>query len=326
MRTNLARQVTGSVRWVESVKRIVDAGAEIFVESGSGNVLAGLIKRISPEATVFSVGDKSSLEAAIERRVIDRREKSALLLEGKVALVTGAGRAGKGIGRSIALRLAKEGAKIAIADFVEEAAQAVAAEVVAADGEAVALCGSVSSTEDVDNMVQAALDKFGKIDILVNNAGITRDNLIVRMSESEWDMVLDTNLKGVFNCTRAVAKLMMRQRSGKIVNMASVMGIVGNAGQANYSASKGGVIALTKTTAKELGSRGVNVNAVAPGFIQTAMTEDMPESARASIEERIPLGRQGTPEDVAEVVLFLCSESAGYITGQVIAVDGGMTM
>lgn len=249
-----------------------------------------------------------------------------MLLEGQVALVTGAGRAGKGIGRCIALRLAEEGAKIVIADFAPEAADAVAREVVDAGGEAVAVYGSVASPEDVDKMVQAAVDKFGKIDILVNNAGITRDNLLVRMTEQEWDMVLDTNLKGVFNCTRAVAKLMMRQRSGRIVNMASVMGIMGNAGQANYSASKGGVIALTKTTAKELGSRGVNVNAVAPGFIQTVMTEEMPEDAKKGIAEQIPLKRLGTPEDVADVVMFLCGPASSYVTGQVIAVDGGMVM
>ncbi len=249
-----------------------------------------------------------------------------MLLEGQVALITGAGRAGKGIGRSIALRLAKEGAKIAIADFVPEAADAVAAEVKEMGGEAVALYGSVSVPEDCDKMVQGAVDAFGKIDILVNNAGITRDNLIMRMSESEWDSVLDTNLKGTFNCTKSVAKLMMRERKGKIVNMASVMGIMGNAGQANYSASKGGVIALTKTTAKELGSRGVNVNAVAPGFIQTVMTEEMPEEAKQGIANQIPLKRLGTPDDVAEAVLFLCSEASSYITGQVIAVDGGMVM
>lgn len=249
-----------------------------------------------------------------------------MLLEGQIALITGAGRAGKGIGRSISLRLAKEGAKIVIADFVPEAAQAVAKEVEDMGGEALAVYGSVSNPDDVEKMVQAAVDKFGRIDILVNNAGITRDNLLVRMSEQEWDMVLDTNLKGVFICTKAVAKLMMRQRSGKIVNMASVMGIMGNAGQANYSASKGGVIALTKTTAKELGSRGVNVNAVAPGFIQTVMTEEMPEDAKAGIAQQIPLRRLGTPDDVAEVVLFLCSPMSGYTTGQVIAVDGGMVM
>jgi len=249
-----------------------------------------------------------------------------LFLEGQVALVTGAGRAGKGIGRSIALALAGEGAKIAIADFVAEAAESVAKEVQATGVESLALVGSVSSPEDVDRMVQETVDRFGKIDILVNNAGITRDNLLVRMSEDEWDAVLDTNLKGTFNCTKAVAKHMMRQRSGKIVNVASVMGIMGNAGQANYSASKGGVIALTKTTAKELGSRGVNVNAVAPGFIQTVMTEDMPEEAKADISVKIPLRRLGTPEDVAGVALFLCSPAASYITGQVIAIDGGMVM
>ena len=249
-----------------------------------------------------------------------------MLLEGQVAFITGAGRAGKGIGRAIALRLAQEGAKIAIADFVPEAADSVAKDVEAMGGEALALHGSVANAEDVEKMVQAAVDRFSKIDILVNNAGITRDNLLVRMSEDDWDMVLDTNLKGVFNCTKAVAKLMMRERRGKIVNMASVMGIMGNAGQANYSASKGGVIALTKTTAKELGSRGINVNAVAPGFIQTVMTEEMPEEAKKSIADQIPLKRLGTPEDVAEVVLFLCSEASSYITGQVITVDGGMVM
>ena len=240
--------------------------------------------------------------------------------------MTGAGRAGKGIGRSIALRLARVGAKIAIADFVPEAADAVAKDVVDMGGEALAVYGSVSNPEDVDAMLQATVDRFGKIDILVNNAGITRDNLLVRMSEQDWDMVLDTNLKGVFNCTKAAARLMMRERKGKIVNMASVMGIMGNAGQANYSASKGGVIALTKTSAKELGSRGFNVYAVAPGFIQTVMTEEMPEDAKAGIAQQIPLRRLGTPEDVAEVVLFLCSEASSYITGQVIAVDGGMVM
>lgn len=249
-----------------------------------------------------------------------------MLLDGQIALVTGAGRAGKGIGRSIALRLAREGAKIAIADFVPEAADAVAKDVIDMGGEALAVYGSVSNAEDVEQMVQATVDRFGRIDILVNNAGITRDNLLVRMSEQDWDMVLSTNLKGVFMCTKAVAKLMMRERKGKIVNMASVMGIMGNAGQANYSASKGGVIALTKTTAKELGSRGVNVNAVAPGFIQTVMTEEMPEDAKANIASEIPLKRLGTPEDVAEAVLFLCSEASSYITGQVIAVDGGMVM
>lgn len=249
-----------------------------------------------------------------------------MLLQDRVALITGAGRAGKGIGRSIALRLAKEGAKIVIADFAADAAEAVAKEVADTGGEALAVCADVAVPDDVDRIVQQAVDKFGKIDILVNNAGITRDNLILRMSESDWDQVLDTNLKGVFNCIKAVSKLMIRERQGRIVNMASVMGIVGNAGQANYSASKAGVIALTKTAARELGSRGINVNAVAPGFIQTVMTEEMPEQAKANIAEKIPLRRLGTPEDVAEVVLFLCTEASSYITGQVIVVDGGMVM
>lgn len=247
-------------------------------------------------------------------------------LEGQIALVTGAGREGKGIGRSISLELAKAGAKIVIADFVEDAAKAVAGEVIAAGSDAFAVKANVSDPTDVEAMVAAAVDKFGKIDILVNNAGITRDNLLLRMSEQEWDSVIDTNLKGTFLCTKTVSKLMLRQRSGKIVNVASVMGVIGNPGQANYSASKGGVIALTKTTAKELGSRGINVNAVAPGFIQTVMTEQMPEQARKDIEQRIPLQRLGSPDDVAKVILFLCSEAASYLTGQVINIDGGMVM
>jgi 3-oxoacyl-[acyl-carrier protein] reductase len=247
-------------------------------------------------------------------------------LEGKIAFVTGAGRDGKGIVRSICLELAGMGAKIVIADFVEDAAKAVASEVIAAGGEALAVTGSVSDLADVERMVSSAVDKFGKIDILVNNAGITRDNLLMRMSEAEWDSVIDTNLKGTFNCTKVVSKLMLRQKSGKIVNVASVMGVIGNAGQANYSASKGGVIALTKTTARELGSRGVNVNAVAPGFIQTVMTEEMPEQAKQTIKDKIPLERLGTPDDVAKVIAFLCSEAASYLTGQVINVDGGMVM
>ena len=245
-------------------------------------------------------------------------------LTGRVAVVTGGSR---GIGKAIAIRLAARGAAVIVNYRADAAGAAEVAEgIAAAGGRAQVLKADVSVPEQAEEMVKQALAWQGRIDILVNNAGITRDNLLVRMSEDEWDMVLDTNLKGVFNCTKAVAKLMMRERRGKIVNMASVMGIVGNAGQANYSASKGGVIALTKTTAKELGSRGINVNAVAPGFIQTVMTEEMPEEAKADISKQIPLRRLGTPEDVAEVVLFLCSESASYITGQVIAVDGGMVM
>lgn len=247
-------------------------------------------------------------------------------LEGQIALVTGAGREGKGIGRSICLELAKAGAKIVIADYVVEAAEAVASEVITAGGEAIAVQANVADPADVERMVNSAVDKFGKVDILVNNAGITRDKFIIQMTEEMWDAVLDTNLKGAFNCTKAVAKLMLKQRSGKIVNVASVMGIIGNVGQANYSASKGGMIALTKTTAKELGSRGINVNAVAPGFIKTMMTEELSEQVKENIEKQIPLKRPGTPDDVAKVIGFLCSQAASYTTGQVINVDGGMVM
>jgi 3-oxoacyl-[acyl-carrier protein] reductase len=249
-----------------------------------------------------------------------------LELEGKVALVTGAGRAGKGIGKSICVALANEGAKIAVADFVPEAAEAVAEEVRKLGAEAIALKANVADPADVEQMVNQVVDKFGKIDILVNNAGITRDQLLLRMSEAEWDAVIDTNLKGTFICTKAVAKLMLRARTGTIVNMASVMGIIGNPGQANYSASKAGVIGFTKTVAKELGSRGITVNAVAPGFIETVMTEELPQQVKDSISAQIPLVRLGTPEDVAGVVVFLCSKSSSYVTGQVINVDGGMVM
>lgn len=247
-------------------------------------------------------------------------------LEGKVAIVTGAGRAGKGIGRYVSLALAREGADIVITDYVIEAAEAVAAEVRALGRKAIAVGGSVAVPADAEAIAEKALDEFGKIDILVNNAGITRDGLIARMSEQDWDAVLDTNLKGTFNCTKAVTRTMMKQRSGKIVNVASVMGIRGNAGQANYSASKAGIIGLTKSTARELGSRNINVNAVAPGYIQTAMTDEVSESARESLSGQIPLTRLGTPEDVANLILFLCTEDSSYITGQVINVCGGMVM
>jgi 3-oxoacyl-[acyl-carrier protein] reductase len=249
-----------------------------------------------------------------------------LSLKGQVAFVTGAGRAGKGIGRAICLALASEGADIAIADFVGEAAEAVAEECRRQGVRALALQGSVSDSADVARMVNRTVEEFGRIDILVNNAGITRDGLLVRMSDEDWQAVLQTNLTGAFLCTREVAKVMMRQRSGRIVNIASVMGVTGNAGQANYSASKAGMIALTKTTAKELGRRGINVNAVAPGFIQTVMTEEMPEGAKAKVSEQIPLERLGTPEDVANVVLFLVGDLSSYVTGQVVHVDGGMVM
>ena len=231
-----------------------------------------------------------------------------MLLDGKCALVTGASR---GIGRAVALKLASEGAKVAL-NFAgnEAAANAVRQEIEAA----------------VQEMIQKTADAFGRIDILVNNAGITRDGLLARMKEEDWDAVLSTNLKGVFLTTKAAAKLMMKQRAGRIVNMASVVGVTGNAGQANYSAAKAGVIGFTKTIAKELASRGITANAVAPGFIDTDMTSGLPDKAKEAALSGIPLGRMGTPEDIAAAVLFLVSDQASYITGQVLNVDGGMVM
>ena len=247
-----------------------------------------------------------------------------MLLDGKCALVTGASR---GIGRAVALKLASEGAKVAL-NFAgnEAAANEVRQEIEAAGGQAILVKADVANEAAVQEMVQKTADAFGRIDILVNNAGITRDGLLARMKEEDWDAVLSTNLKGVFLTTKAVAKLMMKQRAGRIVNMASVVGVTGNAGQANYSAAKAGVIGFTKTIAKELASRGVTVNAVAPGFIDTDMTSVLSDKAKEAALSGIPLGRMGTPEDIADAVLFLVSDQASYITGQVLHVDGGMVM
>ncbi|MCR5031017.1 MAG: 3-oxoacyl-[acyl-carrier-protein] reductase [Selenomonadaceae bacterium] len=247
-----------------------------------------------------------------------------MLLDGKCALVTGASR---GIGRAVALKLASEGAKVAL-NYAgnEAAAEAVKQEIEAAGGEAILVKANVADEAAVQEMVQKTTDAFGRIDILVNNAGITRDGLLARMKEEDWDAVLSTNLKGVFLATKAVAKVMMKQRAGRIVNMASVVGITGNAGQANYAAAKAGVIGFTKTIAKELASRGVTANAVAPGFIATDMTAVLSDKAKEAALTGIPLGRMGTPEDVSAAVLFLVSDQASYITGQVLNVDGGMVM
>ena len=247
-----------------------------------------------------------------------------MLLDGKCALVTGASR---GIGRAVALKLASEGAKVAL-NFAgnEAAANEVCEEIKSAGGQAILVKADVSDEAAVQDMVQKTADAFGRIDILVNNAGITRDGLLARMKEEDWDAVLSTNLKGVFLTTKAVAKLMMKQRAGRIVNMASVVGVSGNAGQANYSAAKAGVIGFTKTIARELASRGVTANAVAPGFIATDMTSVLSDKAKEAALTGIPLGRMGTPEDVAAAVLFLVSDQSSYITGQVLHVDGGMVM
>lgn len=244
-------------------------------------------------------------------------------LKGKVAIVTGGA---QGIGKSIATQLAQAGANVVVADVMEEVAKSTAQEISQKGNEAISVKVDVSNLSSVEEMVKKTLDKFGRIDILVNNAGITRDALVMRMKEEDWDLVLDINLKGAFNCIKTVSPIMMKQKSGKIVNIASIVGIIGNIGQANYSASKAGLIALTKTCARELASRRINVNAVAPGFIQTSMTERLPAQVKEKLSSQIPFGEIGKPEDVASAVLFLVSEKASYITGEVIRVDGGMAM
>ncbi len=245
-------------------------------------------------------------------------------LEERAALVTGASR---GIGRAAALALARAGAKVAVNYSTnEEAARRVVDEIAQGGGEAFAVQGDVSRSEDSARMVSEVLGRYGRLDILVNNAGIARDNLLLRLSEDSWDAVLDTNLKGVYNCLRAAARPMLKQRFGRVVNVASVAGLMASPGQANYSAAKAGVIALTRTLARELGSRNITVNAVAPGFIDTDMTRELSAEAREAYLKRIALERFGRPEEVAEVIVFLASPAAGYITGQTVVVDGGLSI
>ena len=244
-------------------------------------------------------------------------------LKDKTALVTGGAR---GIGREIALCLAREGANVVIWDVNPESAKSTAKDIEALGVKADYAQADVTKYNQVEESVNKILDNFQKLDILVNNAGITKDNLLLRMSEADWDAVINVNLKGTFNCTKAVSKVMLKQKSGKIVNIASIIGIIGNFGQANYAASKAGIIALTKTTAKELASRGICVNAVAPGFIQTEMTAKLPADIQQKMLAQIPLSRLGKPEDVANLCLFLASSESDYITGQTIIIDGGMVM
>lgn len=245
------------------------------------------------------------------------------VLDGRTAMVTGAA---QGIGQAVAEGLAAEGADVALCDLQLDALEDTASAVRRTGRNAVCFAADVSRSEQVNETVAAVLGALGRLDILVNNAGITRDKLIPRMRDEDWDTVLAVNLRGTFLCTRAVSRPMMKQRSGTIVNMASIIGLIGNAGQCNYAASKAGVIALTKSAARELASRGVRVNAVAPGFIETRMTDSLSEDVRSSMLEAVPLKRFGQPRDVAAAVLFLASDASSYMTGQVLTVSGGMVM
>ena len=244
-------------------------------------------------------------------------------LKGKIAIVTGAA---QGIGKVIALGLAKCGADIAVSDINEDSLNAVVKEIEALGCKAIAVKMDVSSLKDCEDMVKKTVDAFGKVDILINNAGITRDTVLLRMKEEQWDQVIQVNLKGTFNCTKAVIRSMFKQKSGKIINISSVTGAMGNAGQANYSASKAAVMGFTKSIAREYAHCGITVNAVAPGFIKTAMTDAIPEKDRDAMISIIPAKRLGLPEDVADTVCFLASDMANYITGQVIHINGGMYM
>jgi len=244
-------------------------------------------------------------------------------LSARVAIVTGSG---QGIGREIALTLAEQGANVVISDINAATANEVAAEIVAKNGKSMVITADVTVQEEVANLVDQTVSSFSQIDILVNNAGIARDTLLMKMSSTDWDQVLATNLKGAFLCTQAVVRHMMRQRWGRIINIASVVGLIGNSGQANYAAAKAGLIGLTKSTAREVAARGVTANAVAPGFIDTEMTRKLSDNAKQEFLRQIPLGYAGLPKDVADAVAFLASEEARYITGHVLNVDGGMVM
>lgn len=241
-------------------------------------------------------------------------------LQGKIALVTGSGR---GIGKAIAQQLAGEGASVVINDLLDSA-ETTATEIRSINNSCIFMKANISNSQEVNQMVDKVIETFGRIDILVNNAGITRDALTMRMSDEDWDAVLNVNLKSVFYCTRAALKYMMKQRYGRIVNISSITGIVGNPGQVNYAAAKAGIIGMTRTVAKEMASRQITVNAICPGYIETEMTQKLPDNIKEEAKKRIPLGTFGTPQDVAAAVAFFASDNAKYVTGQYLAVDGGM--
>ncbi len=246
------------------------------------------------------------------------------MLQGKTAVITGSGR---GIGKAIAMKLASLGADVVINDIPQsEDADKTSEEIKSLGVDSIVVKGDVRNAADVQNLINETLGKFGRLDIFVNNAGVTRDGLMLRMSEEDWDLVMDINLKGAFNCIKAAVKPMMKQRSGSIINIASIVGVMGNAGQANYSASKAGLIGLTKTTAKEFASRGIRCNAVAPGFIESAMTDKLSDEVKREYFKSIPLAKFGTVDNVADVVAFLASDMSAYVTGQVINIDGGLHM
>ncbi|MFH1891623.1 MAG: 3-oxoacyl-[acyl-carrier-protein] reductase [Candidatus Zixiibacteriota bacterium] len=246
-----------------------------------------------------------------------------MMLKDKVCLVTGSAR---GIGYSIAEEFVRNGAKVVLSDVLEDALSESVKTLSASGGEVIGIAGDVTDSAQVTNLVAQTVENLGGIDVLVNNAGVTRDTLLVRMTESDWDLVLRVNLKGAFLMTQAAAKIMMKKRSGKIVNISSVVGLMGNAGQANYAASKAGLIGLTKSAAKELAGRGICVNAIAPGYIETDMTAGLSDAAKAAFLENIPLKRAGSPSDIAQSVLFLASSASDYITGQVLGINGGLYM